>query len=119
MKQAYKIPNDKNQCAFPFSTENRFDAWAHKYFNKRRLNKFIPYSEALKNFRTSTNSHLSSLKFKKGLTNWCQNKGFELDPKDLQNSGRRIIRKCKIGFEKSIATEMLYIRIDNFLSKKT
>lgn len=111
MKQAYKIPNNKNQAALPFADGDIFKAWAKKYFNKRRLNKFIPYSYALKNFRENTSqSQMSSLKFKKGLTNWCAFMGYELDPPEHQNSAGRIIRKINIAFDKQVAAEMLYIK---------
>lgn len=111
MRQAYKITRDVNQALLPFSEGDIFNAWAKKYFTKRRLNKMIPYSVALAHFRQNTiKVNMSSVKFKKGLYQWCFEKGYSLDPKCHQNAGGRIIRKCKVAFDRSVATEMLFIQ---------
>lgn len=110
MLQGYRTPPDAHQVLLPFDGESPFNKWAKLYFKKHRLNCFIPISEAFESFIQETKAPYTRLQFRKALTVWCHNKKYELDPKDLQNSAGRIIRKREIALGKFVATEMLFIK---------
>lgn len=85
-----------------------FQAWADVYFStiNDTIDRLTPRRVALEICQKELNNKgLTPHGFIKKVVAWCQFNGYTLNPKDLQNSSGRIIRKYE-----DKATEMLYIQ---------
>lgn len=110
-KHKYRILPNSLQSKLPFAGDSIFHAWAKVFFKSKRLNEFVPYSDAIKSYRENTiHKDMPALQFKRELASWCKAMGYILDPEELRNSAGRIIRKREVAFGKSVATEMLFIK---------
>lgn len=93
-----------------------FEPWADVYFSEEsgRLDSLQVKDDALHDFLNTTMQKWTTQKFTSALKAWCQYNGYQLDPKEFQNSQGRIIRKVKVkdklGLEKEMTKEHVYIR---------
>ncbi|MBI3235957.1 MAG: hypothetical protein HYZ42_18305 [Bacteroidetes bacterium] len=89
---------------------NNFKDWADVYFSEEsgNLDRLIVKQECFDLYSKQNNTKITQQYFKKSLIAWCELSEYDLNPKQLQNSGSRIIKKID-----GVATEMIYIkRID-------
>ncbi len=89
-----------------------FHEWADVYFSEEMntLDTLVPKVEAFEDFKKATNAKWTSQKFRKAIMAWSKYYGFELNPKEFQNSQGRISRKWPEGAPDAKATELIYIR---------
>jgi hypothetical protein len=76
-----------------------------------RLNALIPYSElAPSDNHWMKLGSVSSQKLKRSLKEWCDKKGYTLNPEELHNSSGRIIRRLKRADGTTVAAEFFFIK---------
>ena len=94
-----------------------FVDWADVYFSllSGRLNCNVVKQEAFLNFQAVTKSKITANRFKQALVAYCKFNDFIFNPKELTNSGDRIIGTHVDPFShKAESVEMIHIRTEDY-----
>lgn len=69
-----------------------FKDWADNYFTEDLLDEVISKLDATNHFENHTKiKNWSPQRFKKSLISWCKFNGYEFNPEDKRNNGKRIV----------------------------
>lgn len=115
---AYSSPRIEDTVGY------NFFSWAEEYFTEesRRLDCYLPLGYLIQEYNMGIGSGtISSQIFLNKMVDYCAYKGWEINPKQIQNSHGRVIKCCKalvfdhdkriwISGNKKKAQSMLYIQ---------
>ncbi|EMS34585.1 hypothetical protein C943_03272 [Mariniradius saccharolyticus AK6] len=89
-----------------------FLEWAEVYFHEENngLNNLVVKADAFEDYKKYAKVTWQMQKFSKALKAFCELKGYVLDPEDLKNSDKRIIRKVTRPDGSSKSMEMIFIK---------
>lgn len=93
--------------------------WADVYFSplSGRLNVNTVKQDAFMSFVAITKSKFTANKFKAALIAYCKYKDYVFNPKELVNSGDRIIgHNFNVGLGKQESVEMIHFRTQDYLT---
>lgn len=97
-----KKESTKNKSSYT-EISDAFKIWAEDYFaDESNFNKKIPKDEVINDYRVKNSSKISSQRFSIKLSLYCEMKGYDFNPKEMQGkNSREQIRLTKNGLTKN------------------
>lgn len=91
--------------------QNKFNQWADAYFTENKHNQFLRLQQCIDDCNTNFGCNLLKETFRAHLLRWCDQYGYELNPYNMLDDNRNLLRKFK-GFDGE--QEAIYIKKTDF-----